>query len=161
MKNVLKPEESGHIAGKLKKQGKTIVIAGGCFDIIHVGHIKFLNNAKKEGDVLFLLLENDRNVKRLKGKNRPINSQKDRAEVLSALKSVDFVVLLPDMKSDKDYDKLISQIKPDVIATTAQDPGLEHKKRQAEMIKGKTKEVMRRITDKSTTNLNIMIEESK
>ena len=119
----IKIDKAIEISNKLRKQGKSIVVAGGCFDILHVGHVRFLQSAKKLGDVLFVLLESDKNVKKLKGETRPINSQKDRAEILSSLKSVDYVVFLPRMKSDEDYDKLITCLKPNILATTENDPG--------------------------------------
>lgn len=141
------------ISNKLKKQKKSIVVAGGCFDILHVGHVRFLQNAKKQGDVLFVLLESDENVRKLKGENRPINSQIDRAEILSNLKSVDYVVLLNNMKSDNDYDKLIACLKPDILATTKNDPGQIHKERQAKLTGADVKEVVKRFENKSTTIL--------
>ena len=147
------------ISKKLRKEGRLIVLAGGCFDILHTGHIKFLRNSKKQGDILFVLLESDANVSKLKGKGRPINPQEERAEVLSEIKSVDYVVLLPEMKSDKDYDRIVSQINPTVIATTQDDPGIEHKKRQGRITNAKLKFVIERVKDKSTTDLNKKIEE--
>ncbi|MEK7573145.1 MAG: adenylyltransferase/cytidyltransferase family protein [Patescibacteria group bacterium] len=154
---IIKIDKAIEISNKLRKQRKSIVVAGGCFDILHVGHVRFLKNAKDQGEVLFILLENDEKVRKLKGKNRPINSQKDRAEILASLKYVDYVVLLPYMKSDGDYDKLINQIRPDVLATTKNDPAIMHKKRQAEMINAEMKEVVERIREKSTTILGKII----
>ncbi|MBL7665480.1 MAG: D-glycero-beta-D-manno-heptose 1-phosphate adenylyltransferase [Bacteriovoracaceae bacterium] len=74
-----------------QNQGKKIVFTNGCFDIIHRGHITYLNEAKKLGDVLFIGLNSDKSVRRLKGEDRPINNEQDRAFVLLNLKSVDFV----------------------------------------------------------------------
>src|SRR3990167_9728836 len=85
----------------LKKQGKVVVLAGGCFDILHPGHVIFLEKAKKTGDILVVLLESDQKVKELKGINRPVHTQIDRAQVLFALRAVDYVVMLPYMKFDK------------------------------------------------------------
>ncbi|MEK7559147.1 MAG: adenylyltransferase/cytidyltransferase family protein [Patescibacteria group bacterium] len=154
---IIKIDKAIEISNKLRKQRKSIVVAGGCFDILHVGHVRFLKNAKDQGEVLFILLENDEKVRKLKGKNRPINSQKDRAEILASLKYVDYVVLLPYMKSDEDYDKLINQIKPNVLATTENDPAIIHKKRQAKLINAEIKEVVERIKEKSTTILGKII----
>ncbi len=111
-----------------------IVLTGGCFDILHLGHVRFLSEAKKMGDYLVVLLENDKNVKKLKGENRPIFIQKERAEMLSALGSVDRVVLLPVMENDSDYLNLIRIIKPDIIAVTENDPRIEKKRGQAKTI---------------------------
>jgi FAD synthetase len=118
-----------------------IVLTGGCFDILHVGHVRFLSEAKKMGDYLVVLLENDKNVKKLKGKNRPVFIQKERAEMLSALENVDLIVLLPTMENDSDYLNLVMEIKPDIIAVTENDPHIEKKKAQAKQIGGELKVV--------------------
>jgi len=78
---------------KLQAQGKKIVATNGCFDILHVGHLRYLEASKALGDVLVVGLNSDKSVKRLKGESRPINNQDDRAEMLLALKPVDFVVI--------------------------------------------------------------------
>ncbi|MFK5881572.1 MAG: D-glycero-beta-D-manno-heptose-7-phosphate kinase [Sulfurospirillum sp.] len=90
---------------------KKIVFTNGCFDILHVGHVKYLEVAKSFGDMLIVGLNSDDSVKRLKGENRPINSSDDRAYVLSALESVSLVV---EFKEDTPYE-LIKSIKPDVL----------------------------------------------
>ena len=95
---------------KLKEQGKTIVTTNGCFDILHVGHVRYLEKAKSFGDILIVALNSDKSVKSIKGESRPINNENDRAEVLSGLKSVDYVVLFDE---DSPIDLLL-QIKPDV-----------------------------------------------
>ena len=130
----------------------TIVLAGGCFDILHVGHVRFLSEAKKMGDYLVVLLENDKNVKKLKGENRPVFIQKERAEMLSALGSVDLVVLLPMMENDCDYLNLVMKIKPDIIAVTENDPHIEKKRGQAKQIGGQL-EVIPSIKTLSTSKL--------
>jgi len=94
------------VVQNIKKQHKKIVLVGGCFDILHPGHVIFLEKAKKVGDILFVLLESDEKVKKIKGANRPIHNQKMRAKVLSVLCCVDYIVMLPFLKSDTDYDKL-------------------------------------------------------
>src|SRR3990167_134264 len=118
MDKVVSIEKAIQITNHLNNQRKRIVLTGGCFDILHIGHISFLENAKKEGDVLFVLLESDESIKKLKGDNRPINNQEDRAKILESLKIVDYIIRLPYFENDKDYDKLISSLKPDIIATT-------------------------------------------
>ena len=116
-----------------------IVLAGGCFDILHIGHVRFLSEAKKMGNYLVVLLENDEKVKKLKGKNRPIFTQEIRAEMLSALNCVDLVVVLPMMENDSDYMNLVTKIKPDIIAVTENDPNIDKKKGQAKKIRGELK----------------------
>ena len=121
-----------------KSEGR-IVLTGGCFDILHIGHVRFLSEAKKMGDYLVVLLESDEKVKELKGKNRPVFIQKERAEVLSALGSVDLIVLLPMMENDSDYLNLLMKIKPDIIAVTEDDPHIEKKRFQAKEVGGELK----------------------
>ncbi|HVP80551.1 MAG TPA: adenylyltransferase/cytidyltransferase family protein [Thermodesulfobacteriota bacterium] len=126
----------------LPKEDKgRIVLAGGCFDILHIGHVRFLSEAKKMGDYLVILLENDEKVKKLKGKNRPIFTQEIRAEMLSALICVDLVVALPMMENDSDYLKLVMKIKPHIIAVTENDPHMEKKKLQAEIVGGEMRAI--------------------
>lgn len=98
-----------------------IVLVGGCFDVLHPGHVVFLQKAKKEGDILVVLLESDKKVRKLKGRGRPIHTQKERALILSALSVVDRVILLPYFEKDEQYNALIEKIKPDVIAATEGD----------------------------------------
>ena len=75
MKKIINFRQATKIFQILKKKNKKTIICGGCFDILHIGHIEFLEIAKKQGGFLFVLLENDKNVKKIKGKERPINSQ--------------------------------------------------------------------------------------
>lgn len=140
------------ISEHLHKQNKTIVLVGGCFDILHIGHIEFLKRAKKEGDVLFVLLESDRSIRKLKGGNRPIHTQNERAEILASLRLVDYVICLPELEN-KEYDDIISMLNPNIIATTANDPNIIHKKRQTTLINAKLVEVTKRIKTKSTTRI--------
>jgi glycerol-3-phosphate cytidylyltransferase len=97
-----------NIADQLKADGKTIVFTNGCFDIIHVGHVRYLQAARELGDCLILGLNSDQSVRALKGPTRPINNQNDRAEVLSALSAVDYVIIFEETTAEN----LISQIKP-------------------------------------------------
>lgn len=157
MKTILSLNQAGTLSKTLKAQGKTIVLVGGCFDILHLGHIIFLEKSKARGDVLVILLESDQTISKLKGQGRPINSQNHRARVLAALKSVDFVIQLPPMTADKAYDKLIFKIKPDVLATTKGDKGIFHKKRQAKMTGAKLLQVTNIIAEKSTTAIQKII----
>lgn len=86
-------EEISQISEKLKSQGKTIVTTNGSFDIIHPAHVNLLEKAKNEGDILIVLLNSDASIKRFKGLKRPIQNEKDRATMLSALQSVDYIVI--------------------------------------------------------------------
>ena len=99
------------IIKELKAVGKKIIFTNGCFDIIHAGHVEYLQEAAELGDVLIIGLNSDESVKRLKGRNRPINSQIDRAKVLSGLATVSYIVIF---EEDTPY-MLIDHIKPDVL----------------------------------------------
>jgi FAD synthetase len=131
MKSILGVEGVVKLSQSLKSAGKSIVLVGGCFDILHYGHIRFLEQAKKHAQVLIVLLEGDEFIKKTKGASRPLNPQKVRAKMLWALKPVDFVICLPFMKSNLEYDNLVQDIGPDIIATTKPDPNIAHKKRVA------------------------------
>jgi len=103
------------ITSRLKSQGKTIVFTNGCFDLLHYGHVKYLQDAKKKGDVLVVGINSDSSAKRIKGKKRPVVNEKDRLRLVAALESVDYVVLF---KEDTPL-KIIKFIKPDVLVKGA------------------------------------------
>lgn len=96
---------------RLKRKNKRIVFTNGCFDILHMGHIAYLTKAKSLGDVLVIGLNSDSSVRRLKGKNRPVVKEKNRAMVLSALEFIDFIVIFSNLTPFN----LIKAIKPDVL----------------------------------------------
>lgn len=98
------------IVNKLKKQNKKIVTTNGVFDILHVGHVKYLENAKKLGDVLIVGVNTDKSVKLNKGDKRPINGEKSRTIVLAGLESVDYVFLF----NEKYPRKWLEKIKPNI-----------------------------------------------
>jgi rfaE bifunctional protein nucleotidyltransferase chain/domain len=157
MGKIVSINEAINASKKIKKDGKRIVVAGGCFDILHIGHIAFLKNARKEGDYLFILLEDDQSVKNKRGKGRPINNQKDRAEILSNLVFADFVVMLEEMTTNNDYDTLMAEISPDIFATTKDDTGVKHKERQAEKNGGTVKFVTKRIKNVSSSKFSRLL----
>jgi len=99
------------IISNLKKEGKQIVFTNGCFDLLHVGHVKYLQKAKTYGDILVVAINSDTSVKAIKGDKRPLMPQKDRAEILSALSCIDYVVIF------EEYDpvRIISELIPDVL----------------------------------------------
>ena len=151
--------EIDKVSKNLHTDQKQIVLAGGCFDLLHIGHITFLEEAKKHGDVLIILLESDETITRTKGKNRPINSQVDRAKILAAIAAVDFVVCLTPHMTDKEYDALVFTIEPAIIATTKGDANTHHKERQAKQIGAEVIDVTLPISDKSTTKLIHLFDE--
>lgn len=112
---ILTLEKLKNFLKKAKKEGKKIVFTNGCFDILHSGHVRIIEFAKSQGDLLILGLNSDASVKRLKGPSRPVNKQNDRAIVVSALAAVDGVVLF---KEDTPLN-LIKIIKPDILVKGA------------------------------------------
>lgn len=153
MKKIYRLHEVNNLIMKIKDAGQSVVLVGGCFDVLHFGHIKFLEKSKKEGDVLIIALESNKNIKRLKGGGRPIHSQEMRAEMLSALKTVDYIVCLPLMENDNDYLELVKRIKPNIIAVTAGDPKLKNKKGQASKAGSRLKIVTHRLSTPSTKEI--------
>lgn len=120
----------------LKLKNKKTVLVGGCFDIFHYGHLFFLERAKKAGDYLIIALESDKHI--LIKKNRePVHTQNQRAKILASLEFVDFVIKLPYLKSQEDYDVLVNTIKPSIIVLTKGDTQLKNKTMQAKMVKAK------------------------
>ena len=104
-------DEIKAVVDRYRKNGKKVVFTNGCFDILHVGHVKYLQEAKSFGDVLIVGLNSDASVKRLKGESRPVNIAEDRAYILAALEAVDFVVPFED---DTPYE-LIKMVSPDIL----------------------------------------------
>ncbi|MCQ2789130.1 MAG: D-glycero-beta-D-manno-heptose 1-phosphate adenylyltransferase [bacterium] len=110
MGKIIERKEIRNIVKDLQQQGKTVVTTNGCFDILHVGHVRYLQKTKEFADYSIVLLNSDKSVKSIKGPTRPINNEQDRAEILCALSCVDFVVLF-----DEDSPRnLIDEIKADV-----------------------------------------------
>lgn len=109
MKKIKTLAELRKIVASEKARGKTIVLANGCFDLFHVGHIRYLRGAKSKGDILVVGLNSDRSVRRLKGRGRPILPQQERAEILAAFSFVDYVVIF----SEPNVEKLLLSLKPD------------------------------------------------
>lgn len=100
---------------KLRRKGQQVVFTNGVFDLLHRGHVDYLTKAKALGDILFVGLNSDRSVKRLKGSSRPLQPQADRATILLGLKAVDHVVLF----GEDTPERLIQQLKPDVLVKGA------------------------------------------
>ncbi|MFL2915687.1 MAG: D-glycero-beta-D-manno-heptose 1-phosphate adenylyltransferase, partial [Nitrospinia bacterium] len=108
---ILKLDELKKIISMAKSSDKKVVFTNGCFDIIHGGHIEFLQKAKSLGDILVVGLNTDQSVKYLKGENRPIKNEKERANILSALKYIDYITLF----NETTPEKLIREIQPDIL----------------------------------------------
>ena len=115
MGQLLRRENVAQFVRNLQKSGKTIVATNGCFDILHVGHVRYLQKTKTFADYMVVLLNSDKSVRSIKGEGRPVNTEDDRAEILCALNCVDYVVLF-----DEDSPReLLDEIKPDVYTKGA------------------------------------------
>jgi len=112
---VLTPAAMRAERDRLKAAGRTLVFTNGCFDILHLGHVTYLEFARAQGDALVVGLNSDASIKRNKGRQRPIVGQADRAQVLAALRCVDYVVIFDE---DEPRD-LIAAILPDVLVKGA------------------------------------------
>ena len=139
---------------KLKKENKKIVFTNGCFDILHIGHVRYLKKSASYGDILIIGLNSDSSVKKLKGETRPINNEQDRAELLSELNFVDYVVIF-----DEDTpEQLLDEIKPDIY-TKGADYTLETLPEAKTVLKNNGKvEFISLVEGKSTTNVIKKIE---
>ena len=108
---IITREQVSQIVSRLKREGRKVAFTNGCFDLLHIGHLELLEHARKLGDILIVGLNSDDSVRRLKGPQRPINTQLDRARILAALEVVDYVVIF---NEDTPLD-LIQTIKPDFL----------------------------------------------
>ncbi len=111
LSKVKSAEDLAVLLDVLRSMGKRIVFTNGCFDIIHTGHTRYLNQAKAYGDILVVGLNSDSSVRAIKGEKRPINGQDERAETLAALACVDFVTIF----DEPDPHRLIARLQPDVL----------------------------------------------
>jgi rfaE bifunctional protein nucleotidyltransferase chain/domain len=100
------------IVGSERNEGKTIVLANGCFDLIHAGHIRYLREAKKRGDILVVALNSDSSVRKLKGRGRPILPERERAKILASFSDVDYLLIF----DDPNVEKILLSLKPDIHA---------------------------------------------
>jgi len=105
-------KELESIVKDLKEKGERIVLANGCFDIIHVGHIRYLTGAKSLGDILIVAINDDESTKKLKGNGRPIMPEKERVEIISAFECVDYVTLF----SELNVENILLSLKPHIHA---------------------------------------------
>ena len=146
---LVKREDIKALVDIIHNSGKTVVCTNGCFDILHVGHVRYLEATKAFADYSIVLLNSDKSVKSIKGPTRPINNEADRAELLSALKCVDYVVLF-----DEDSPRnLLDEIKPDVY-TKGADYTMETLPEADIMRKNGTRvEFIKFVEGKSTTGI--------
>jgi D-beta-D-heptose 7-phosphate kinase/D-beta-D-heptose 1-phosphate adenosyltransferase len=134
---------------ELRKKGKKIAFTNGCFDILHVGHVRYLREAKKTADVLVLALNSDSSVRSIKGEERPLVNENERAEMLAALEFVDFITIFEELTPLE----LIICLKPDILIKGGDWP--EEKVVGREEVKkwGGRVAIIPEIEGKSTTNI--------
>ena len=149
MGRLVSQKEIIEIVRKGQAEGKTFAATNGCFDIWHVGHVRYLQKTKALADYSIVMLNSDKSVKMIKGEDRPINNEQDRAELLSALSCVDYVVLF----EEKSPAALLEAIKPDIY-TKGADYTLETLPEREIVIKNNIKvEFIDFVAGKSTTNV--------
>lgn len=107
---ILDPDRLVAIADSLRAQGRKLVLTNGCFDLLHTGHVRYLQAARALGDALAVALNGDDSVRALKGAGRPLNTESDRAEVLAALACVDYVVIFSEVR----VTNLIEKVRPSI-----------------------------------------------
>jgi rfaE bifunctional protein nucleotidyltransferase chain/domain len=110
MGQIVSEQELRDAVGRDRAVGRTIAFANGCFDLLHVGHVRYLQGAAREGDRLVVAVNDDRSVAALKGPGRPILAAADRAELVAALRGVDYVVIF----GDPNVERLLKLLEPDV-----------------------------------------------
>lgn len=149
MGQLVSQQEIINIVRNGQKEGKTFVATNGCFDILHVGHARYLQKTKSLADFSIVMLNSDKSVKAIKGDSRPINNENDRAELLSALSCVDYVVLF----EENSPAKLLEDIKPDIY-TKGADYTLDTLPEREIVIRNNIKvEFIEFVQGKSTTNV--------
>lgn len=149
MGQLVSQQEIINIVRNGQKEGKTFVATNGCFDILHVGHVRYLQKTKSLADFSIVMLNSDKSVKAIKGDSRPINNENDRAELLSALSCVDYVVLF----EENSPAKLLEDIKPDIY-TKGADYTLDTLPEREIVIRNNIKvEFIEFVQGKSTTNV--------
>ena len=146
---VLSPQAAAEYRQALDRDGKKLVFTSGCFDLLHVGHVRYLDEARELGDALCIAMNSDASVRALKGPDRPINNEQDRAEVLLGLRSVDVVVIFDDQRTTK----LIEEIQPHIFAKGGDYTveTLNPEERAALVKAGSQIEILREVKGKSTT----------
>lgn len=149
MGRIVSQTEIVNIVREKQNEGKTFAATNGCFDILHVGHARYLQKTKSLGDYSIVMLNSDTSVRMLKGEGRPINCEADRAELLSALSCVDYVVLF----EEKSPAKLLEAIKPDIY-TKGADYTLDTLPEKDIVVRNNIKvEFIEFVAGKSTTNI--------
>jgi D-beta-D-heptose 7-phosphate kinase/D-beta-D-heptose 1-phosphate adenosyltransferase len=149
MNKILQREALKDKLEELRKEGKKIAFTNGCFDILHVGHVRYLREAKKTADILVLALNSDSSVRSIKGETRPLVGENERAEVLAALEFIDFVTIFPELTPLE----LINFLKPDVLIKGGDWPEEKVVGRDEVRKWGGRVAIIPEVEGKSTTNI--------
>ncbi len=112
MKNFIAANQLAVLGEEYRRQGKRLVLTNGCFDLLHTGHVRYLQQARALGDALLVAVNSDRSVQELKGPTRPLNSEQDRAEVLAALRCIDHVTIFDELR----VTDVIKKLQPAIYA---------------------------------------------
>lgn len=154
MSQIILLTELANLIPKLKSSGKKIILVTGVFDLLHSAHKKFLQKAKRAGDILIIGVETDQRVKLLKGDNRPINPLLKRLENLTKLSFPDYIFSLPEkFNSPKDHQNLIKTLQPDILAVSSHSSNLKSKEAIIKKFGGKLLIVMQKDPSISTSKL--------
>lgn len=163
---IMKLNEIKKITEKINSKKKTIGLITGCFDVLHLGHIELFRFAKKQVDVLVVGIENDRSIKLTKGESRPIFNQRQRAQQLAELKSVDYVFIIngtenfDSQKTEMAHEKIIKQVKPTHLFTApAADKYWRAKRARANMIGAKLINMPKRRQSSTSNIVSILSQE--
>ena len=149
MINIKSRQEVLAIRAALKNEGRKVVFTNGCFDLIHSGHVDYLVKAKEMGDILILALNTDSSIKRIKGNNRPILKQDERAFIVSNLKPVDYVIFF----EEDTPAKIIEEIIPDILVKGADWPIENIVGREVVEANGGEVKTIKFVNDQSTSNI--------
>lgn len=145
---------------KFKKEGKTIVLVTGVYDILHIGHVRFLGRAKASGEILIVMLDGDSVVRHKKSDRRPINQERIRAEVLESLMAVDLIYIFNPAHKPKfeDWFEICKILRPNILAVSENDPLLRQKRMSLKEIYCQVRVVTPLIKNESTTRIARLLE---
>lgn len=148
---VLTLDEVAEYRAQLRREGRTVVATNGCFDLLHVGHLRYLTEARACGDFLWVGLNGDASVRELKGPTRPLVPEADRAELLAAWRVVDAVTIFPEMRATA----FLSVVQPDIYVKGGDYTAESLNPEEAGALRacGARIEIVRLVPGKSTTNL--------
>ncbi len=133
-------------------RGARVVLAGGCFDVIHIGHVTYLEKSRAQGDYLVVAVESDEFIRSRKHRD-PFHTQRQRAQILASLRSVDCVITLPMMEDEQSYHELVMRVKPHVITITQGDANAHNKRKFAASVSARVVTVNRLIDGLSSSTI--------